>query len=103
MKLEKRSLFRLLSAGTFLVLCVGGASSALAQTPVVKIGCVLPLSGGSAAVGNQTRSGVITAVEQINAAGGIKALGGAQLQAVFGDSQSKADVGVSETDRKSVV
>lgn len=82
---------------TAAALLLTGAG-ALAQT-VVKIGCVLPLSGGSAAVGNQTRSGVITAVEQINMAGGIKSMGGAKLQAVFGDSQSKADVGVSETER----
>jgi branched-chain amino acid transport system substrate-binding protein len=60
---------------------------------------VLPLSGGSAAVGNQTRVGVLAAINQINAAGGVKSMGGAKLQAVFGDSQSKADVGVSETER----
>jgi branched-chain amino acid transport system substrate-binding protein len=65
----------------------------------VKVGCVLPLSGGSAAVGNQTRVGVIAAVELINKAGGIKSMGGAKLEAIFGDSQSKADIGVSETER----
>ncbi|MDQ2139280.1 ABC transporter substrate-binding protein [Alcaligenaceae bacterium C4P045] len=71
---------------------------AMAQS-TVKIGCVLPLSGGSAAVGNQTRVGVAAAVSQINAAGGIAAMNGAKLEAVFADSQSKADVGVSETER----
>ena len=65
----------------------------------VKMGCVLPLTGGSAAVGNQTRAGVIAAVEILNKNGGIKSLGGAKLAAVFGDSQSKADVGVAETER----
>ena len=68
---------------TAVALLMTGAG-ALAQT-IVKIGCVLPLSGGSAAVGNQTRSGVIAAVEQINTAGGVKSMGGAKLQAVFGD------------------
>ncbi len=81
-----------------MALGLGLAGTAVAQT-TVKLGCVLPLSGGSAAVGNQTRAGVIAAVEQVNAAGGIKSLGGAKLQAIFGDSQSKADVGVSETER----
>lgn len=75
-----------------MALGLGLAGTAVAQT-TVKLGCVLPLSGGSAAVGNQTRAGVIAAVEQVNAAGGIKSLGGAKLQALFGDSQSKADVG----------
>jgi branched-chain amino acid transport system substrate-binding protein len=74
----------------------GGAAFAQAT---VKVGCVLPLSGGSAAVGNQTRVGVIAAVDMINEAGGIKSMNGAKIEAVFGDSQSKADVGVSETER----
>lgn len=74
------------------------SAGAIAQS-TVKMGCVLPLSGGSATVGNQTRAGVIAAVEQINAAGGIKAMGGAKLEAIFGDSQSKADIGVAETER----
>lgn len=75
-----------------------GSANVLAQD-TVKIGCVLPLSGGSAAVGNQTRVGIIAAVNKINEDGGIKSMGGKKLQAVFGDSQSKADVGVSETER----
>ncbi|WP_144108251.1 ABC transporter substrate-binding protein [Paraburkholderia sp. BCC1886] len=90
-------------AGCSLVMMLGTAAG-LAQAQAapgatIKIGCVLPLSGGSAAVGNQTRAGVTIAVDQINRAGGIKSMNGAKLEAVFGDSQSKADVGVSETER----
>ncbi|WP_233575837.1 ABC transporter substrate-binding protein [Noviherbaspirillum saxi] len=80
------------------VMLTCGSGAALAQS-AVKMGCVLPLSGGSASVGNQTKAGVTAAVEQINQAGGIKALGGAKLEAIFGDSQSKADIGVAETER----
>lgn len=65
----------------------------------VKIGCVLPLSGGSATVGYQTRVGAQIAVDQINEAGGIAAMDGAQLEITFADSQSKPDVGVTETER----
>lgn len=99
MKIEtgRRSTLRHLA--TALAVALGSTGMAAWAQTTVKIGCVLPLSGGSAAVGNQTRAGVIAAVEQINAAGGVKALGGAKLQAVFGDSQSKADIGVSETER----
>ncbi|MDB6001365.1 MAG: Extracellular ligand-binding receptor, partial [Rhizobacter sp.] len=91
-----RSLTAALAAGLGLLFA---ASVVHAQAATIKIGCVLPLSGGSAAVGNQTRAGVITGVEQINRDGGIKSMNGAKLEAVFGDSQSKADVGVSETER----
>lgn len=82
-------------AACFLVL---SSSAALAQE-TVKIGCVLPLTGGSAAIGAQTRVGVQAAVDVINANGGIQSMNGAKLQAIFADSQSKADVGVSETER----
>ena len=91
---SRRGAMKCLVAAGMVVL----AGGALAQS-VVKVGCVLPLSGGSASVGNQTRAGVVAAVEQINKAGGIKGLGGAKIEAIFGDSQSKADVGVSETER----
>src|SRR5690625_1842820 len=65
----------------------------------VNVGCVLPLTGASAAIGEQTRAGVQVAIDEINEQGGIEALGGAKLNVIFGDSQSKADVGVSETER----
>jgi branched-chain amino acid transport system substrate-binding protein len=65
----------------------------------VKIGSVLSLSGGAANQGVQTKTGAIIAADEINAKGGIPALGGAKLTLIFGDSQSKPDVGASETER----
>lgn len=75
------------------------ALAANAQQREIKIGFVLPLSGGAATIGNQTKVGAEIAIEQINAAGGIKSMGGAKLVPVFADSQSKPDVGVAETER----
>ena len=65
----------------------------------VKIGAIYPLSGGAANQGNQTRAGAIIAADEINAKGGIPALGGAKLKLIFADSQSKPDVGASEAER----
>lgn len=65
----------------------------------VRIGAVYPLSGGAANQGNQTKAGAIIAADEINAKGGISALGGAKITLVFGDSQSKPDVGASEAER----
>jgi branched-chain amino acid transport system substrate-binding protein len=65
----------------------------------VKIGAVYPLSGGAANQGTQTKAGAIIAADEINAKGGIAALGGATFKLIFGDSQSKPDVGASETER----
>ena len=65
----------------------------------LKIGAVLSLSGGAANQGVQTKTGAIIAADEINAKGGIPALGGAKIKLIFGDSQSKPDVGASETER----
>ncbi|UZF90604.1 hypothetical protein [Bosea sp. NBC_00550] len=60
-----------LAAGTAVL---GTAARAQAENEV-SIGFVLPLSGASATIGNQTRLGAVVAAEQINGAGGIKSLG----------------------------
>jgi branched-chain amino acid transport system substrate-binding protein len=65
----------------------------------VKLGSVLSLSGGAANQGTQTKVGAIIAADEINAKGGIPALGGAKMRLIFSDSQSKPDVGASETER----
>lgn len=54
----------------------------------VKIGVILPLSGANAQFGANSRNGVELAADQINAAGGIKALGGARIELVVADATS---------------
>lgn len=70
----------------------GGASE-------IKIGTLYPVSGDLAKLGDQCLSGVKLAVEEINAAGGIKSMGGAKLTLVEADSQGKPDVAISEVER----
>jgi branched-chain amino acid transport system substrate-binding protein len=89
-----------------LILQAGAASAAigapgllLAQPKPIKVGLLHPVSGALAYSGGQSRLGGIMAIEEINAAGGIKALGGAKLEALLGDSQSRPEVGVSEVER----
>jgi branched-chain amino acid transport system substrate-binding protein len=68
------------------------SASALAQAPV-KIGLIVPLSGPWARQGQVMRIGAEMAVEHINSAGGIEALGGAPLELVVfdaGDSVERA-------------
>jgi branched-chain amino acid transport system substrate-binding protein len=66
---------------------------------VVKIGNIIPLSGPSASVGQQGKNAREMAVEEINGAGGIKSLGGAKLQMLYADSESKPEKGVAEAER----
>jgi len=66
----------------------------MAQQPrEVKVALIAPLSGPWARNGDMMRKGAELAVEDINAAGGIKALGGARMRLVVidaGDSVEKA-------------
>lgn len=73
-------------------------ASAAAEN-VVKVGNIIPLSGPSASVGQQGKQAREMAVEEINAAGGIKSLGGAKLQMIYADSESKPERGVAEAER----
>ena len=65
----------------------------------VKIGAIHPLTGFLARGGGQLKNGMDLAAEEINAAGGIKALGGAKLIIFHADSQGKAEVGQAEAER----
>ena len=87
----------LLVAVAVLLLGTGGGLQAADE--VVRIGNIIPLSGPSASVGQQGRNAREMAVEEINAAGGIKSLGGAKLEMLYADSESKPEKGVSEAER----
>lgn len=91
---EKR--FGLLAVAAAILLLI--PMGVCAQT-VVKVGNILPLSGPSASVGQQNKYAQDMAIEEINAAGGIKSLGGAKLTMVYADSESKPEKGVAEAER----
>jgi branched-chain amino acid transport system substrate-binding protein len=73
---------------------IGGA-----QPAAVKVGIIHPVTGFVAFAGSQGRFGATMAVEDVNKAGGIKAMGGAKLEPLLGDSQSKVEVGVAEVEK----
>jgi branched-chain amino acid transport system substrate-binding protein len=70
-----------------------------AQGAAVKVGILHPVSGALSYSGQQGRLGAQMAVEEVNAAGGIKALGGAKIEAVLGDAQSTPDGGNAEVEK----
>jgi branched-chain amino acid transport system substrate-binding protein len=67
-----------------------------AQAAPVKIGLIHPVSGFIAFSGSQCRAGAEMAIADINAAGGIKSMGGALIEAMLADSQGKPDIGAAE-------
>lgn len=88
---------------------IGAASAGLATiampsvlraagTPV-KLGVLHPVTGAVSYSGQQGRLGATLAIDEINAAGGIKALGGAKIDPVLGDAQSTPEGGVAEVEK----
>ena len=85
--------------GGLTAAAVGVPTLLRAQPRTVKIGMVCPVSGPMADVGQDSRLGAQLAVEAINAAGGVMSLGGARLELLTADSETKADVARTEADR----
>jgi branched-chain amino acid transport system substrate-binding protein len=70
-----------------------------AQAKSVKVGIIHPVTGGVSYSGTQGRAGAMLAIDDINGKGGIKSLGGAKIDALLSDAQSKVDVAVSEIEK----
>lgn len=70
-----------------------------AQAPAIKVGILQPVTGALAYDGQQGQIGAEAAIKAINDAGGIKALGGAKLEMVFGDARSTPEGGTAEVER----
>ncbi|RYY69459.1 MAG: ABC transporter substrate-binding protein, partial [Comamonadaceae bacterium] len=69
-----------------------------ANTPL-KIGVLVPLTGAHASDGARILKAHKLAAKQINDGGGIKELGGAKVELVIADIQSKPEVSRSEAER----
>jgi branched-chain amino acid transport system substrate-binding protein len=77
----------------------GDSGSGGGDVETIKIGTLYPITGDLAKLGQECVDGVKLAVEEINAAGGIEAMGGAKIELVEADSQGKPDVGIAEVER----
>jgi branched-chain amino acid transport system substrate-binding protein len=95
-RVSRRTLLRTAVATTALITV---PRPLRAQPKVVKIGAIHPVTGPLAEVGQLQRISAQIAVDAINAAGGIKAMGGARLELLTGDSESKAEVARTVTER----
>ncbi len=92
-------------AAAFAISCGSSGSSSSSSSSsgtsggTIKIGTLYPVTGDLAKLGQECVNAVKLAVDEINAAGGIKSMGGAKIELVEADSQGKPDVGISEVQR----
>jgi branched-chain amino acid transport system substrate-binding protein len=70
-----------------------------AQPAPVKLGILQPVTGALAQDGDLGRAGAQIAIDEVNKSGGLKGLGGAKIEMVFGDAQSTPDGGVAQVER----
>ncbi len=77
------------AAGAAAAVAAAGFPAVLrAQPKAIKIGAIHPVTGGLAEIGQACRLGAQMAADAVNAAGGVKGMGGARLEILPGDSQS---------------
>src|SRR5580704_13855416 len=69
------------------------------QGAAVKVGVLHPVSGALSYSGQQGRLGATMALDDLNAAGGIKSLGGTKIDPMLGDAQSTPDGGNAEVEK----
>ncbi|MFM0667000.1 ABC transporter substrate-binding protein [Paraburkholderia sediminicola] len=94
---SRRTFLRRSTAAAALVAAPWVARAASAKS--IKIGVLHPVTGALAYSGQQCRLGALLAIEDINNAGGIKSQGGALVEAVLGDAQSRPEAGAAEVER----
>ena len=76
-----------------------GVSRSARAADAVNIGGLYPVTGSLAQIGRGCVNAAQLAVQMVNDAGGIKALGGAKLNLIVSDIQSDTTVTRTETDR----
>jgi branched-chain amino acid transport system substrate-binding protein len=88
--------FSSLLAGTATALLALSSSAPVQAAPdPVKLAVILPLSGPYARSGQIELAGIRLAIEEVNAAGGIKSMGNAPLQIELKDAGTSVDSAVS--------
>ena len=98
---DRRTFLKVTGAASVSVMTATfGVPTLLRAAPsTIKIGSVQPATGPLAVIGVGQRRGNQLAVDYINSKGGIQSLGGAKLELLLGDSESKPEIGRSEADR----
>jgi len=93
---DRRAVLR---GSTAAIAAIAAPAILRAQPAAVKIGILQPVTGALAQDGTYGRIGAEIAIDEINASGGLKSLGGAKIQMIFGDARSNPEGGTQEVER----
>jgi branched-chain amino acid transport system substrate-binding protein len=91
-RIDRRTLLQSGAAATTLL---AAPAYLRAQGAPIKIGILQPVTGALAQDGTYGKLGAEIAIDEINKAGGIKSIGGAKIEMVFGDARSTPEGGTS--------
>ncbi|OGP74671.1 MAG: hypothetical protein A2V86_00240 [Deltaproteobacteria bacterium RBG_16_49_23] len=98
-KMNRRAFLKY-SAAVGATTAISGFPAVLrAQPPEIKIASLQPVTGVISDIGISMRRGNQMAVDDINAKGGIKSMGGAKLKLLLADTEAKEEVARSEAER----
>jgi len=98
LKMSIKGMYIFLGILIVVVLSILFCLSGFAQEEVY-VGVVYPRTGPGAELGESAINAALMAAEDINAAGGIKALGGAKIIPIVGDTETDPKMAVSITQR----
>ncbi len=90
---------RVLGASAALTGLLAAPAVLRAQPAPVKLGILQPITGALAQDGDLGRYGAQLAIDEINASGGLKGLGGAKIEMVGADARSNPEVATQEVER----
>ncbi|WP_104197237.1 ABC transporter substrate-binding protein [Cryobacterium sp. M15] len=89
----RRVMLAVVVAGSLLVSgCAPGPADGSGEE-TIKLGSLHPLSGGLEFEGTEANQGVMVAVDEVNAAGGIASMGGAKVELLVEDNGGDVDRG----------
>ena len=98
-KMNRRNFLKY-SAAVGATAAISGVPTLLrAQAPEIKIASIQPVTGVISDIGISVRRANQLAVDDINARGGIKSMGGAKLKLLLADTEAKEEVARSEAER----
>jgi len=78
---------------------VGYVIPTLVTPSTIKVGLVWPTTGAQALIGKDQVNAFTLVVDQANAAGGIRSLGGMKIELLIGDTKADPKTGAAEAER----